>query len=395
MKQLFPQEREPKRQALLHAVGQVGEILAADVEEAEKLRTLPPSSVAALRDSGLLALKTPAELGGAEADPVTQIEIIEAVSYVSPSAGWYLFIGAATAGLSGAFLPDAGVAEMFAGGRFPLVAGGGGLRPGKLVPVEGGYRLTGRWSWGSGIRHAEWLTIPGRVGDEDRGGPSEVRMCVVPTRSVEIHDNWYVMGLSGTGSCDYSATELFVPEHFTHADLNSATPKRGGPLYRLGLPAFIANENSAFSLGVARRALDEVIALARSKSRGYSKRTMLAHRGVFQRAVGEGALQLRAARALLIEAYERAWTVVCNERQLDPQTQAELRAASALVSDVAVKVATDAFAYGAGSAMRLESVLQRCFRDLHAADTHFLASDSSYEVYAQFLLGLPGADPMA
>jgi alkylation response protein AidB-like acyl-CoA dehydrogenase len=72
-----------------------------------------------------------------------------------------------------------------------------------------------------------------------------------------------------------------------------------------------------------------------------------------------------------------------------------LRAASALVSDVAVKVATDAFAYGAGSAMRLESVLQRCFRDLRAADTHFLASDSSYENYAQFLLGLPGADPLA
>ena len=394
MKQRFPKEREQKRQSLLRAVEQVRQTLAADVEEAEKLRTLPPSSVAALRDSGLLALKTPAELGGAEADPVTQIEVIEAVSYVSPSAGWYLFIGAATAGLSGAFLPDAGVAEMFGGERFPLVAGGGGLRPGKLVPVDGGYRLTGRWSWGSGIRHAEWLTIPGRAGEEE-GGQSEVRISVVPTRSVEVHDNWYVMGLSGTGSCDYSAADLFVPEHFTHADLNAATPRRGGPLYRLGLPAFIANENSAFSLGVARRALDEVVALARSKSRGYSKRTMLAHRGVFQRFVGEGALRLRAARALLVDAYDRAWTIVSDRRRLDPQTQAELRAAGALVSDVAVKVATDAFAYGAGTAMRLESVLQRCFRDLHAADTHFLASDSSYENYGQFLLGLPDADPLA
>jgi indole-3-acetate monooxygenase len=393
MKQLFPEEREPKKQALLRAVEQVRETLAADVEEAEKLRTLPASSVAALRDSGLLALKTPAELGGAEADPITQIEVIEAVSYISPSAGWYLFIGAATAGLSGAFLPDAGIAEMF-DGRFPLVAGGGGLRPGKLVPVDGGYRLTGRWSWGSGIRHAEWLVIPGRVGEED-SGHSDVRISVVPTRSVEVHDNWYVMGLSGTGSCDYSTTDLFVPEHFTHADLNSATPKRGGPLYRLGIPAFIANENSAFSLGVARRALDEVIALARSKIRGYSKRTMLAHRSVFQRSVGEDVLRLRAVRALMIDAYEKAWAVVCSGRRPDPQTQAELRAVGALVSDVAVEVATDAFAYGAGTAMRLESVLQRCFRDLHAADTHFLASDSSYENYGQFLLGLPDADPLA
>jgi indole-3-acetate monooxygenase len=395
MKQLFPEEPEQKKQALMSAVEQAREAMAADVEEAEKLRTLPPASVAALRDTGLLALKTPAELGGAEADPVTQIEVIEAVSYISPSAGWYLFIGAATAGISGAFLPEAGIAEMFTGDRFPLVAGGGGLRPGRLVPVEGGYRLTGRWSWGSGIRHAQWLTIPGRIGDEDDVGHSSVRMCVVPTRNVEVHDNWYVMGLSGTGSCDYSATDLFVPEHFTHGELNTAVPKRGGPLYRLGIPAFIANENSAFSLGVARRALDEVIALARSKSRGYSKRVMLANRGVFQRAVGRGALELRAARALLIDAYDRAWTVARSGKRLDPRMQAELRGAGTLVSDVAVKVATDAFAYGAGTAMRLESVLQRCFRDLHAADTHFLASDSSYENYGQFLLGLPDADPLA
>ena len=395
MKQLFPHEREQKRQALLGAVQQVQDILAADVEEAERLRTLPSTSVLALRDSGLLALKTPTELGGAEADPLIQIEIIEAVSYISPSAGWYLFIGAATAGLSGAFLPEAAVAEIFGGEHFPLVTGGGGFRPGELVPIKGGYRLTGRWSWGSGIRHAEWLNILGRINEESAGGTSEIRICVVPARSVEIHDNWHVIGLSGTGSCDFSATDVFVPEHFTHGEFGRESPKRGGALYRLGIPALLANENAAFSLGVARRALDEVVALAQSKLRGYGKRTMLAQRGVFQRAVGEGTLRLRAARALLIEAYDRAWATACKGEKLELKTQAELRAASALVSDIAVKVATDAFAYGAGTAIKLDSFLQRCFRDLHTADTHFLASDSSYENYGQFLLGLPDADPLA
>jgi alkylation response protein AidB-like acyl-CoA dehydrogenase len=221
---------------------------------------------------------------------------------------------------------------------------------------------------------------------------TEIRTFVFPTAHAQIHDNWYVMGLSGTGSCDYSVSDLFVPEEFTYE--KAAPPRRGGPIYRLGLPGFITVENAAFALGVARRALDEIIALARSKVRGYTKRTPLVGRPVFQRTVGESDLKLRAARALKIAVLEKAWATVCEGHELDLLLQTELRSAGALVADVALEVATAAFRYGGGTGIGLNHPLQRCLRDLQTAGTHFLVSDSSYENYGMALLGLPDADPL-
>jgi alkylation response protein AidB-like acyl-CoA dehydrogenase len=131
----------------------------------------------------------------------------------------------------------------------------------------------------------------------------------MPVAEVQIHDNWQVMGLQGTGSCDFSVTDLFVPERFSW-DAQRARPQRGGPLYRLGMPAFVANEHVAFALGVGRRALDALLDLAQAKQRGYGSVSPLAARPALQRAVGEGALRLRAVRALAIECYEPAWAIV-------------------------------------------------------------------------------------
>src|SRR5581483_6506939 len=269
----FPQDREEKRRALLRAVENVRGVLEAHADEAEEMRTLPAASVAALRDSGLLALKLPAVLGGAEADPMTQFEVFEAASYIDPSAGWCLFIGAASAGMPAAFLPDSAIAKIFAGGRIPNFAAS--LTPGAtMVPVEGGYRLSGRCSWASGIRQSDYISMRGEVVREGRGCPREFRVCVVPVKDGQIHDNWHVMGLKGTGSCDFSVTDLFVPQDFTHDAM--AKPVRGGPMYGLTFLGYVAPEAPAFALGVARRALDEVIALARSKARGYTKSVPLA-----------------------------------------------------------------------------------------------------------------------
>src|SRR5215468_10543283 len=114
MKQQFPAEREEKRRALLDAVNSVRDILAANADEAEALRTLPEASVTALRESGLLVLMQPTVLGGAEADPMTQVEVMEAVSYIDPSTGWSFAIGASGLGFC-AFLPDEAIERMFAG----------------------------------------------------------------------------------------------------------------------------------------------------------------------------------------------------------------------------------------------------------------------------------------
>jgi alkylation response protein AidB-like acyl-CoA dehydrogenase len=386
----FPEERHAKRTALLQAADGVRATIEAYTDESESLRTLPDACVQALTETGLFAMKCPAVLGGAEADPVTQLEVIEAVTYIDPSAGWSLMIGNGSLAIIGAFLPEAAIARVFPGDRPPRTAGA--LMPGKAVPVEGGYRVTGRWSWGSGVRHAEWLVAQTLVAAPGGNGP-QPRMVVFPATQATIDDNWHVAGLKGTGSCDFSVSDLFVPEAFTF-DVIAGQPQRGGPLYHLGLPGLVINEHAAFALGVGRRALDEIIALAKSKRRGYARQIALVERQVFQRAVGEADLRLRAARALAVEVFERAWQTVCAGQSPALQLQAEMRSATTLVTDVALDVTSMAFRYGGGSTVWLNSMLQRCLRDIYVGASHLMVNDAAYENYGQFLLALPDADPM-
>src|SRR5262249_36692060 len=161
----------------------------------------------------------------------------------------------------------------------------GSFTPGRATRVTGGYRVIGRWSWASGIRHAEWVGAVTLV-EHQGGGSPESRFVMVPVSAVEIHDMWHVAGLKGTGSCDFSMTDLFVPRGFTF-DLQTFQPQRGGPLYRLGLPGVLINEFVGFVLGVARRALDTIIELVQTKRRGYGPQTLLSDREVVQRMIGE------------------------------------------------------------------------------------------------------------
>ena len=383
-------DRAATRRALLDAVERVRPVVTNGADEAERLRTLPPATVTALRDSGLLALKLPAVLGGAEADPVTQIDVIEALSAIDPSAGWCLMVGATTAALPGVFLDDDAVELIFDGGRMPLAAGCY-MPTGHAIAEPGGFRITGRWAFASGIRHAAWVSGVAWV-VRDGAQTAERRVFVVRTAEVDLHDTWHVAGLRGTGSCDFSVKDHFVPEAFTW-EIEHAQPRRGGALYRLGLPALVTNEHAAFALGVARRALDAVTALAAGKSRGL-KPAPLVGRATFQRFVGEADLRLRAARALAVELNEAAWTTVDLGGRLTARQHAELRSAAVLATEVALDVTTRAFRFAGGSALYDTSILQRCLRDLNAGAQHFMVSDSAYEGLGQLVLGLPG-EPMS
>jgi indole-3-acetate monooxygenase len=387
----FPTDCDEKRQVLLKAVEQVRGTLQAGADAAEANATLPQATVQALDDAGLFALKLPAVLGGAEADLVTQLEVLEAISYIDTSAGWCTLIGAAAIASPGAFLGNEAIAQMFTGGQVPRAAGAF-MPSGRAVPVDGGYRVSGRWAFASGIQHAQWVSATVRVIQDSAATPA-LRRVVVPVAAVQIHNNWQVMGLQGTGSCDFSLTDLFVPAHFSW-DVQRDRPQRGGPLYRLGMPAFVSNEHVAFALGVGRRALDTLLDLAQFKQRGYGQASTLAARPAVQRALGESELRLRAARALAVETYEKAWATVCAGQTLPPRLQAELRSVATLATEVAVEVTTQMFRYSGGTALYTTSVLQRCLRDINAAAQHLMVSDAAYENYGQFLLGLPDADPM-
>ena len=185
-------ERLQQREALLAAVERIKPVLETGGAESEALRTLPAAAVDALRDEGLFALKVPAELGGAEADPVTQMYVYEAVSRIDPAAGWTCFIGCGALVLT-AYLPKDCIERMWAGGRVPTAAAV--VMPGHAERVEGGYRVDGRWSWGSGINHAEWVGVHLLV--ENEGAPPDSLLAMLPAEDVEIHDNWHVAGLKG------------------------------------------------------------------------------------------------------------------------------------------------------------------------------------------------------
>jgi alkylation response protein AidB-like acyl-CoA dehydrogenase len=299
-------------------------------------------------------------------------------------------VGATTLALPGVYLGDDAVAKVFAGGQSPRAAGCY-MPTGTAVVTRGGYRVSGRWAFASGIRHADWVSGTARVLRDGASG-TERRVFVLPVSEVEIHDNWQVAGLRGTGSCDFSVNERVVPEAFTW-DQERAVPRRGGALYRLGWPAFVANEHAGFALGVARRALDAVSGVASSTMRGATP-TRLAERPAFQRFLGAAAMRLGAVRALAVEANEAAWATVAAGERLTPRRQAELRAVSVHVTEVCVDIVTGAFRFAGGSALYESSVLQRCMHDLMAGGQHFMVSDSGYEALGQFLLGVSGAEPM-
>ena len=386
-----PVERAAKRAHLLAAVEAIRDVVAAGAEEGERLRTLPPATVRALADSGLFALKVPESLGGAEADPITQLEVLEALTHIDASAGWCLMVATTAVGLPAGFLPDEAIATILAGGRVPPAAIAI-LPTGTATPVDGGYRLTGRWPFASGVRHAEWLTA-GAMVRRDAEDPGERHIVVIPAAAAQIHDNWQVAGLEGTGSSDFSVTDCFVPAAFVWNPA-TAKPRRGGALFRLGMPAFVAYEHVAFALGILRRALGAAAELAQSKSRGLVTASPLAARAAFQARLGEGEIRLRAVRAGAVELFEAAWAAVGAGGTLTRQQQAELRSVATYATETAVEVVTGLFRSAGGGALYRTGVLQRCLRDINAGAQHLMVSDSAYERLGQIRLGFPDVDPM-
>ncbi len=386
----YPANTVESRQSLLDAVDEIADVLRTQVPTDEANCTLSPESINALEGAGLFRLKLPTVLGGVEADPATQILVLEALAKVNAAASWCVMVGATSVGLPGAFLPDEAVTEVFPSGRIPrgaIVA----MPAGKTEIIEGGYLLSGRWPFGSGVRHSEWIAAGAIV---QRDGKSERRMMVFPTTSATIHDNWQVAGLKGTGSCDFSVERLFVPEAFSWDQLNGA-PKRGGPLYRIGHPGFVANEHAGFALGVGYRALDSFREREVAKKRGYTQKlSSLASRPAVQRMIGSGDLRLRAARALAVEINDTVWQTVCTGDRPSTRLQGELRAIATHCTEVALDVVTEAFRYSGGGAIYQDNILQQCLRDMNVAAQHLMVSEIAYENLGQMILGVPDVNPM-
>ena len=391
MNRRFPADREEKREMLLAAAEGARESITRGAQESEELARLPGPTVEALDASGLLAMRLPAALGGGEVDPMTHFEVIEAVTGIDPAAGWCTMIWSNAGAIPAAFLPDEAIEQMFAGAGMPRTSGAI-TATSRAVPVDGGYVVNGRWSYASGIHHSQWL-LGGTVVDRDGEGDPAVRMIAFPAGQAQVHENWQVAGLRGTGSCDFSVTDLFVPKMFVW-DMLGGQPQRGGPSYRIGMPGSLAYGHAAFALGVGRLALDTILEQAPTKSRGFKPSPPLAQRPAFQRSMGQCDLRLRAARSLALEILEEAWAEVCEKGGVEPRLQGALRSSALFATDAATEVVSTAFRYGGASAVFESSMLQRCLRDSNAGAQHLVLSDTAYEIHGQFALGLPDPDPL-
>ena len=210
---------------------------------------------------------------------------------------------------------------------------------------------------------------------------------------IDVEDNWYVLGMRGTGSADYTVHDAFVPAELTYTA--GGAPKRGGRVFRTGVIGYLGYPLPAVTLAIARRALDELTATAASVTRGYANPRPLIERATFHSFLGEADQRLKAARALMI-ANGTVLMDAVDERPGELRAvEAEVRAAGALAVRVASEVLADTVRFAGGAAGREGSVYERAVRDLTVAASHLIVNESAYENHAQFMLGISGADPLA
>jgi indole-3-acetate monooxygenase len=391
-----PAEPEARRELLLARVDQIAKTLEVSGANSEELATLAPEAVQALRSAGLFRLKLPLVVGGFEADPVTEMLVLEQIAYHDFTSGWCTMVGATGVASLGAFLPQSGLEKVFGNGHIPTAAISF-FPAGRAVREKGGFRLSGRWRFNSGIRHSEWIV--GGTNDEgteaENGGQPLVIFSAMPTQDVTLYDNWRdVVGLRGTGSCDCSVENYFLPEDLSFIwDLLDPKPRRGGASYLFPPFSFVAKEHGSVAVGGARRALDELIKLA-TTTRGTLRASKLDERQVVHRQIGEADHKIRAARALLHERYEELYRKASSGTVPDGRDVADVRAIAVHATEVAIGVATMAYHFAGNTGLHHPHVIGRLLRDLNTAGIHQVMSDTAYENHGKFRLGLP-ANPLA
>jgi alkylation response protein AidB-like acyl-CoA dehydrogenase len=379
------------RTALARAQG-LADLVGSEAARSEADATLSPAVVEAFHETGLFGLMVPKELGGEEADLPTVLSVYEEVSRADGSAGWTLLANATTSAFAGAYTGPAAVSEMFAGARIPVAAGqfsprGTAVRAGGRA--DDGFVVSGRYSFGSGSAHSPWIgggALELRDGELVAGpsGLPMIRAYFVPRERVEFLDNWDVMGLAGTGSYDYEVPEQTIGEDFTF-DLIQAQPRRGGPVYRLGVLGLTAAGHASFALGVGRRGMEELTRIVQTKHRLGAD--PLRDQQLFRHDYAMHDAALQAARAFVYESFATVQDVL--DAGDDPTAVQRQRLRQA--TTYATRVATDAvrFAYtAAGTEALRPSVLQRCFRDLHAATQHLVVDNNTLTETTRVLLGL-------
>lgn len=368
-------------QEVMQRVEAILPVIRASSAENEKLGRLTDEVVEALHDSGAFRIGIPVELGGYELTPRQTIELVEKVSYADPSTGWVLMAVQMITCTTAAYLPETGRDELFGDGKVSLTAGQGTLM-GKAKRVDGGYRVSGQWSFGSGLLHSSHIHTAAFDEENQRG-----IIVTLPKEKATVYDNWDVMGLRATGSVDYSLDDVFVSDDFVY-ETTTTTPVTGGAIFRLGLANMSGIGHTGWALGVGRRLLDEMKAYAAKKSSVPVAATNSSH---FQADYARAEAILRSARAFAMDVWADNEATLDTGELLSTEQETLTRLMLNNTTWSAHEVANIAHLWTA-TTMARRGELQQLFRDMNVGTAHVTSGPGLLQSCGKQLAGLaPGA----
>jgi len=357
-------------------------------DQIERGRRLPPDLAARMAAAGMFRLLVPQNLGGLEVHPRAFFDTLAETACADGAVGWCQMIGATT-GILSASLTEHWAGVIY-GGNPDCISTGVTAPLGRAEPVDGGYRVTGRWPFGSGSQVSDWICGGCMVMEDGKpkmnahGMPVTI-LALFPAADVTIHDTWHTSGLCGTGSHDIEVSDAFVPEG--RWTVLGGRARVDAPLYRFPTLGLLALGVSAVSIGIARHALEAFMDLAGAKVPTGSSRT-LANRSGTQKDLARARALVESAVALTHQAIDRAWTEAEGSGKLSLEAKADLRLAATNNAWSAAEAVDLLYHAAGGSSIYEHNDLQRCFRDVHVATQHIMVAQPTYEMVGKVMLGI-------
>jgi len=370
--------------------------LRARAAEAERLRALPEATIKELHESGLFRAFQPRRLGGSELDYGVVIEAGAALGAACGSTAW-VWANLSSHHWMLAMWPERAQETVWGPDRDVLIGSAFVFPSGRAKRVAGGYELSGRWPFASGIMHSSWVMVGALVPSAD-GGPSEQRMFLVSPTGYRVIDTWQVSGLSGTGSHDIEIESVYVEDDFTLAVEDTKRAEAPGlalnpaPLYRIPVFSTFPYILAGALLGIAEGAVDHYVASSRLRAGSYTGQRIAEHAPV-QIKVAEASACCAAAREMLLSDCAGMMAMAAARKIADEELRARYRRNPAFCARLLVRAADLMAEAAGGGGLYAGNPLQRAFRDAHAAASHIsLVWDVAGTIYGRVALGLPSGN---
>jgi indole-3-acetate monooxygenase len=389
-------------QPLVQAAAALQPVLRRYHEEIEREQRMPPALVEQLREAGFYKMVIPRALGGLEVDPLTYLRVVELLAEGVGSVGWNLGNGG-VGQLVTLGLPEEGVHEIYAKRADTIIAGTAVPGGGQAVPVAGGYRVNGRWQFGSGCQEASWMLGSFQVlGDDGQprrhpeGGSLYWRGVFARSEVEIVPGSWDVAGLRGTGSFDWTVANVFLPERRTMPQLGIPLENQWsrwpGVTYALPVQCWVGPHHSAVISGIARAGIDALIELAGGKTPRGRTGALLCENPQVQDAVGRADAILNAGRVYRSAMITELWNTVAAGCDTTLGQRARCRLASTYAADSARETMDLMYRAGGSTSFKRDSRLAECWRDLHTVGQTVTLAPEWYPIGGRVYLGLdPGS----